>query len=134
MLVPYTPPVAGAGSLDYMPFLSIRLEHRQRSVDSVGLVDSGAMVNVMPYDLGIQLGLDWNAPAPQIRLTGNLGRVPAKAIVVRAIIGNYPPVGLTFAWSQSPDARLLLGQFNFFFEFEVCFFRWRAEFEVRPRP
>jgi hypothetical protein len=134
MLIPYTPPVAGAGSLDHMPFLPIRLDHRQRSVDVVGLVDSGATINVLPYDIGVHLGFDWNAPGPQIQLTGNLGRLPAKAIIVRGIVGTYPPVSLTFAWSQSPDARLLLGQFNFFFEFEVCFFRSRAEFEVRPSP
>src|SRR5687767_1584284 len=125
MRVPYTAPVAGAGSLDYMPFLPFRLHHQHRSVDVVGLVDSGAMVSVLPYDLGIQLGFDWNAPARPIRLTGNLGGVPAKAIAVRGVVGTYPSVLLTFAWTQAPDARLLLGQFNFFSEFDVCFFRSR---------
>ena len=37
--------------------------------------------------------------------------------------------------SPRPDAvPLLLGQTNFFDEFDVCFFRSRAEFEVRPKP
>jgi|GEM_PF-3158502 len=30
-------------------------------------------------------------------------------------------------------ATLILGQANFFLEFDVCFFRARSEFEVRPK-
>jgi hypothetical protein len=50
------------------------------------------------------------------------------------LVENYPPVPLTFAWSQLPGAPLILGQFNFLFAFDACFYRSRAEFEVRPRP
>jgi hypothetical protein len=36
---------------------------------------------------------------------------------------DFPTKSLTVA----------LGQANFFFEFDVCFFRARSEFEVRPK-
>jgi hypothetical protein len=95
------------------------------------LVDSGAMVNVLPYDLGLQLGLDWNAIPGAIPLAGNLARHPAKGVVISASVANQRTVQLAFAWSPSPDARLILEQVNFFMEFDICFFRSRAEFDVQ---
>ena len=46
---------------------------------------------------------------------------------------SFPAVNLAFAWTQAPDIPLILGQANFFFEFDVCFFRARSEFEVCPQ-
>lgn len=134
MRFPYTPPRPGAGPLDYLPFLPIRLVNGQTRVDERALLDTGAMVNVMPYDLGVRLGFDWNTQHTLVPLAGNLARAPAKAVSVVGHVGNYPPVPLTFAWSQLPDVRLILGQFNFLFEFDACFYRSRGEVEVRPRP
>ena len=51
----------------------------------------------------------------------------------RAEIGDFAPVRLAFAWVQSPNAPLILGQTNFFMEFEVCFYRSSLEFEGKPR-
>ena len=34
---------------------------------------------------------------------------------------------------ETGETLVILGQANFFFEFEVCFFRARSEFEVRPK-
>lgn len=45
----------------------------------------------------------------------------------------FPTIDLAFAWTQAPNVPLILGQANFFFEFDVCFFRARSEFEVRPK-
>jgi aspartyl protease len=131
---PYTPPRAGVGPLDYLPFLPLRLVNGQTHVDERALLDTGATVNVMPYDLGVRLGLDWDTLHTMVPLAGNLARAPAKAVSVVGLVGNYPPVPLTFAWSQLPGAPLILGQFNFLFAFDACFYRSRAEFEVRPRP
>jgi hypothetical protein len=50
-----------------------------------------------------------------------------------AEIGAFPPVRLAFAWSRSDDVPLILGQVNFFMEFDVCFYRSKLEFDVRPR-
>jgi hypothetical protein len=40
---------------------------------------------------------------------------------------------LAFAWTQASNIPLILGQANFFLEFDVCFSRVRSEFEVRPK-
>jgi hypothetical protein len=132
MLFPYVPLTPGMGGAALMPLLPIRLTHGTTDVDAMGLVDSGAMVNVLPYDVGVHLGLDWDAIPGTIPLAGNLGRHLAKGVVLSGTVATYPAVRLTFAWSQSPDARLILGQINFFMEFVVSFHRSRAVFDVRP--
>jgi hypothetical protein len=117
-----------------MPFLPVRLTQNQVAIDEVALVDSGAALNVLPFDLGVQLGLNWSAPFPALSLTGNLGGHAAKAVQLNVSIGTFPPVQLGFAWSRDPHARLLLGQVNFFAEFDVCLYQSRGIFDVSPRP
>ncbi len=97
----------------------------------VGLVDSGATVNVLPFRFGIQLDAVWDDRKATVRLAGNLGNVAAQPFFSMAEIGNFPPVRLAFAWSQSDDVPLILGQMNFFMEFDICFYRSQLEFEVK---
>ena len=59
--------------------------------------------------------------------------VEAKAVVVPALIADFPVVRLAFGWVKTDDMSVILGQVNFFQEFDVCFFRSREVFEVRPR-
>ena len=134
MQFPYVPMPAGAMGHVNMPFLLVRLSSNSLHVDELALVDSGSAVSVLPYDVGIRLGLDWNAPMPSIPLGGNLGRHVAKGLSLQVKVGAYPPVQIVFAWSQAPDARLILGEVNFFSEFDVCFHRSRHYFEVKPKP
>jgi hypothetical protein len=118
---------------DSLPRLPLRLYQGYQSLDALGLVDSGATVNVLPYSLGLQLGAVWDDRKATIRLAGNLGSVIAQPFFLMAEIGAFPPVRLAFAWSRSDDVPLILGQMNFFMEFDVCFYRSRFEFDVRPR-
>jgi len=99
----------------------------------MGLVDSGATVNVLPYEVGLQLGVVWDDRRANIRLAGTLGNQPAMPVFMIAEIADFAPVRLAFAWVQSPNAPLILGQTNFFMEFEVCFYRSSLEFEVKPK-
>ncbi len=39
-----------------LPYLPITLTYTSRSVEAMALLDTGASVNVLPYDLGLQLG------------------------------------------------------------------------------
>jgi len=119
--------------LDSLPRLALVLRHGTRVVNAVGLLDSGATVNVLPYRYGIQLGAAWNEQQATIRLAGNLGSVAAQPFFPMADIGDFPPVRLAFAWSQRDDVPLILGQMNFFMEFDVCFYRSQFEFEVKPK-
>jgi hypothetical protein len=118
---------------DSLPRLSLLLRREDRVVESIGLVDSGATVNVLPYELGIQLGGVWEDRKAIIQLAGNLGNQPAMPFSAIAQIGEFLPTELVFAWSRSPNVPRILGQTNFFIEFDVCFYRFTSEFEVRPK-
>ena len=91
------------------------------------------MVNVFPYYIGEQLGLVWEQHTVSLQLTGNLAQAPARVVVVETVIGSLDPVRLVFAWSQRTDLPVILGQFNFFDHFDVCFFRSQSAFEVTPK-
>ena len=116
-----------------MPLLSLTLSREKLEVTVSGLLDTGAAVNVLPYSIGEQLGFIWEQQRTNIVLSGNLARLPARGIVVSASVAHFSPVRLVFAWTQTDNIRLLLGQANFFLEFDVCFFRSRSEFEVTPK-
>jgi hypothetical protein len=46
--------------VDSLPRLTLILGLGQRQASVAGLVDSGATVSVMPYEMGIQLGAVWD--------------------------------------------------------------------------
>jgi hypothetical protein len=116
-----------------LPYVPITLTSGQTHVTVSGLLDTGATVNVLPYPVGLQLGLVWAQQTTPIKLTGNLTQAPARAVVISATIASLPPVRLAFAWTQLTTVPLLLGQVNFFLEFDVCFFRAQSTFEIQPK-
>jgi hypothetical protein len=106
----------------------------QKQIEAKGLVDSGSTLNVLPYDVGVKLGFEWEHQTIPVPLTGNLRESEARAVLLWGRVGNFPPVRLAFAWTQNAHVPLILGQANFFMEFDVCLFRSRWAFEVRPKP
>jgi hypothetical protein len=52
---------------------------------------------------------------------------------------SYPQVTpneagrLVFAWTQADDAPIIFGQMKFFLEFDVCFYRSQAMFDVHHK-
>ena len=118
---------------DSLPRIPLILRRNTQVVEVFGLVASGATVNVLPYEISIQLGAVWNEREAIIRLSGNLGNQSAMPLSVMAEIGEFAPVRLVFAWVKSANAPLILGQTNFFLEFDVCFYRSRFEFEIKPK-
>jgi hypothetical protein len=129
---PYLSRDPALGNASLAPMLPLTLSGRQ-SVATSGLVDSGAAVNVLPYALGVQLGFDWEQQTRVVELSGNLAAVEGRVVVVSATVGAFAPVRLAFAWARTDAVSVMLGQVNFFLEFDVCFFRSRAVFEVRPK-
>jgi hypothetical protein len=130
---PYVPRDPSLGNASLAPMLPLTLVGSQ-TVATSGLVDSGAAINVLPYSLGVQLGFDWTQETRSVELSGNLASVEARVVVLSAVVGSFPPVRLAFAWAQTDAISIILGQVNFFLEFDVCFFRSRGLFEVRPKP
>ena len=119
--------------LDSLPRMPLVLRYGKQVINAVGLVDSGATINVLPYELGIQLAAVWDDQKATIRLAGNLGDIVAQPFFLMAEIGDFAPVRLAFAWSLRNDVPLILGQMNFFMEFDVCFYRSQLEFEIKPK-
>ncbi len=130
---PFVSADAALGAAAFRPYLPITLVHQQQSVVTTGLLDTGASINVLPYSIGVELGYKWERQTTALTLTGNLAQYEARAVVVQAIIGQFAPVQLVFAWTQATNVPLILGQVNFFMEFNVCFYRSELQFEVSPR-
>lgn len=100
----------------------------------MALLDTGASVNVLPYEIGLELGAVWEEQTMSIQLSGNLASMEARGLVLSATVAEFSPVLLAFAWTQSREVPLILGHMNFFTEFDVCFYRADLSFELRPRP
>ena len=128
----FTEIVKPLGAASNLPYLPLTLSHQGTSLSVSGLLDTGATVNVLPYDIGKQLGAVWNQQTTPVHLTGNLARFEARVLIVTATVGEFAPVRLAFAWTQA-KVPLILGQVNFFLEFDVCFFRSRKIFELEPK-
>lgn len=118
---------------DSLPRLPLTLLSGDQRADVVGLVDSAAMVNVLPYQIGVLLGATWDDRKATIQLAGSLGKLSAMPLLVTAQVGSFNPIRLAFAWVKINDVPVILGQTNFFMEFDVCFYRSQYEFEVKPR-
>lgn len=119
-----------------MPRIALTLHNNGQSINILGLLDSGASVNVLPYHIGLTLGAIWEEQTLQIPLAGNLGRTEARVLIVEAThpqLTGEAPVELAFAWTRSENAPVLFGQMNFFHIFNVCFFRAENAFEVQLR-
>ncbi|OUL19701.1 hypothetical protein BV378_31210 [Nostoc sp. RF31YmG] len=97
------------------------------------LLDTGATVNVLPYQLGIDLGYIWERQTVTLNLTGNFAQYDARVVVIQATISQFEPVQLVFAWTKAVQVPLILGQVNFFMEFDVCFYRSQLYFVVSPK-
>ena len=82
-------PALGAASL--LPYLPIQLALGPRTVATMGLLDTAATVNVLPYQVGEQLGGVWDQQSVSVQLTGNLAGAEARALVLSCTVGKFPP-------------------------------------------
>ena len=133
MRFPFISPTTHKGEGALMPFLPIQLHLQGRKVKIYGLLDTGATVNVLPYSIGLNLGAVWENQTISLRLGGNLANTEARALFVDAFVADFDKIQLAFAWSKSDNVPVLLGQTNFFMEFDVLFSRSALFFEVTPK-
>ena len=90
----------------------------------------------MPYRVGSALGADWDELEDLGPLVGNLSSSTSRAITVSAkILGLTGETGvqLLFAWADTDSLPVLLGQIDFFMQFNVCIYRSQNYFEVWRR-
>ena len=122
-----------AGETSLAPYLTLTLSYQDASILTSGLLDTGASVNVLPYEIGVQLGLNCNDHNTSVTLAGNLAKFAAKGIILSATIDQFAPATLVFAWTKAENIPLLLGRINFFQEFDVCFYGSKLVFEIAPK-
>lgn len=130
---PFIPADSTLGEASLRPYLPLTLSHGDRSTEAIDLLDTGSAVNVLPIQIGLELGAIWEEQTTLLRLTGNLAQYEARLLLVSATVGLFRPVQLAFAWTAAEDIPLLLGQVNFFIEFNACFYRSDLMFEIVPR-
>ncbi len=104
---PYVEIDPALGAASALPYASLTLQHDGNVANVSALVDSGAALSVLPYDIGVQLGGVWEQQAIPVQLTGNLADSDARAILLAATIGQFDPVRLAFAWTRSVWAIIL---------------------------
>lgn len=129
----FTERTDSAGRSLVMPYLPLILTLENRSVEVTALLDTGASVNVLPHEIGLQLGAVWENQTVSVPLSGNLARSEARGLVVSAAIAAFSPILLAFAWTKLEDIPVILGHMNFFAEFNVCFYQHELAFELCPR-
>jgi len=112
--------------------LPLRLRANGRQHEDAALVDSGADVNDLPWSVGTSLGLVWQPNKATIRVAG-IAQGAAMPVLLSADFGDIHDATLAFAWYPTDAVPLVLGQTNFFMEFDICFFGSRREFRVVPK-
>ena len=131
----FTPSKAFPGLRGGLPFVDISLTHKGQGLHVSGLVDSGSTINVLPYDYGLQLGLDWHSQDLPLQGVGYLEEIPSYAVLLQGQVDPFPPVLLVFMWTRrtSDEISLILGQVNFFEYFRVVFDKTDGFFELTPK-
>ena len=55
----FTERTDSSGRSSILPYLPLTLTNGKRSIEVIALLDTGASVNVLPYEIGLQLGAVW---------------------------------------------------------------------------
>ena len=124
------PPFSGG-----MPLLNVELAQNESSLTTLALVDSGAAINLLPFEYGEKLGFVWEEQRLALPMGGLLPNAKAFAVPVTLTLVPFPPVELAFAWTDVSQTRLrvLLGQINFFQYFTITFAAYDQYFEISPK-
>lgn len=115
-----------------IPLVTIQLSHNSTITTVSAVVDSGVALNILPYDVGVALNLNWDNQTYPLNLGGILTGTQAYAVLLQAKIEPFASLKLAFAWIDKPstEVHVLLGQVNFFQEFDVHFYGHQKAFEI----
>jgi hypothetical protein len=80
------------GALAGLPVVDITLRRNEHEITMSALVDSGAMMSVLPYEIGLQLGFVWDEQRIEIPQAGALRDVPARAVWMYGTLSGGPEV------------------------------------------
>ena len=115
-----------------LPFVPITLSYADHMIQREALLDSGSTNNLMPYQVGLDLGLSWDAQTLKLPSEDVFEGAPVVGIRVFGRIKPFPPIPLVFAWVKNDTRPLILGHMNFFLAFDVHFYDAEGFFELAP--
>ena len=75
---------------DDLPLLPLSLYYAGHEVSVNALVDSGSMGCVLPYSVGLSLGLVWEEQTFPVVLSGAYTGVPAYGVLTRGKVESFP--------------------------------------------
>jgi len=122
-----------------LPLIEIALYYGENEITVPALVDSGAAMSVLPYDTGLELGLElglvWEDQTVPVNVGGVLKDTSAYGVLLRGSICPLPPGSLVFAWVRrsSDEIRTIMGQMNFFHHYKITFEAYNDTFEIIRR-
>jgi hypothetical protein len=131
----FSPAQGFPGLRGVLPYVPLTLTYETQSLTELALVDSGAAINVLPYEFGLELGLSWEWQDVPLPFIGILKGMPAFGIVLSGQAADFEPVRLAFAWTRRTRAEisLILGMTNFFDYFRLVLDKPEGFFELIPK-
>jgi len=82
------------------PTLPVSLRTNEATYETIALVDSGADVNVLPWGIGLRLGLVWNPNKATIRVAGASAGKAAMPVLLTVDFGEFRGITQAFAWCR----------------------------------
>jgi hypothetical protein len=70
-----------------LPTIPVILSHAGFSVSANALLDTGSTVNLLPYDIGLEVGAIWEDQTIRLPLAGNLATVEARVCLCMFKLG-----------------------------------------------
>lgn len=114
------------------PFVPVNLRLGGNEIHELAMIDSGADVCVLPRQIGVNLGALWEDQYEVVGLAGLTENLESRRITLNVTVGNLPSIMVPFAWTNSDDVPVILGQSGFFSQFDICFFRSQGKIALKP--
>lgn len=112
--------------------IPLTLEHGSERVAAVASLEPGMASSVLPYSLGLRLGAGWTGHTIPIYVPGRKAAVQVAPLMIRGSIAPFPSVILFFGWAATDKVPVILGQQNFFEQFDICYHKARSQVEISP--
>ncbi len=132
LIVPYITNPRFADDELARPFIPVKLRVGGNEIQELAMIDSGADVCVLPHQSGVNLGALWEDQYEIVGLSGLTENLESRSITLNLTVGNLPSIMVPFAWTNTDDLPVILGQSGFFSLFDICFYRSRGEIALSP--
>ncbi len=116
-----------------MPYIWTRLRFAKLAVDAWVLADTGAEINLLPYSVGLRLGLNWEDFREGPEISGTVSG-QSRMVDLKVSVGSFQNIQLSFCWLENDSARLLFGHQDFFEHFVAYFDSRNQEFALFKNP